>query len=261
MPDFSQTPSKSLSPAVLAAMASLLGELAGSEASLEFRRRQLCAGLAEQIEADGWIWTFGVVDQERKIPINAGLLYGGISDRQAMVMLNSMSDQANPSPLNREFVALLGKGKPFTVRRRDVVSDEVWYASENTKAYRLREGIDDLLYSLLPSKGGFSGMAFLRKVEREGFSARHRDMVAFALGSAWRLCSVESGEMLSVDAMALSPRLRSVLTLLLEGYLCKEIAECYSLSPHTVKGYIRDIYRHFSVHSQLTLIRHFRGKM
>ncbi len=56
------------------------------------------------------------------------------------------------------------------------------------------------------------------------------------------------------------PPRQSVLTLLLEGYLCAEIAECYSLSPHTVKGYIRDIYRHFSVHSQLALIRLFRSQ-
>ncbi len=174
--------------------------------------------------------------------------------------MNSISDTTHPSPINEPLIQRIALGKPFTVLRREVVSDEQWYASENVKAYQLRHGYDDLLGTVTPNPEGFCGILFFRLTGRDGFSPEHRDLVAFTVASARWLCSAEAPEVLIRRMGDISPRLRSVLTLLLEGYLCAEIAECYSLSPHTVKGYIRDIYRHFDVHSQLSLIRLFRSQ-
>ena len=56
-------------------------------------------------------------------------------------------------------------------------------------------------------------------------------------------------------ALELSPRLRVVLGLLVKGHSCDEVAELLTLSPHTIKGYMKQLYRHFDVSSQLQLIR------
>jgi DNA-binding CsgD family transcriptional regulator len=45
----------------------------------------------------------------------------------------------------------------------------------------------------------------------------------------------------------LSRRLRQTLELLLEGYSEREIARELGLSPHTVHGYCRDVFRRFGV--------------
>lgn len=56
----------------------------------------------------------------------------------------------------------------------------------------------------------------------------------------------------------LSPRLRIVLNLLLDGRTRKEMASSLSLSEHTIAQYQKAIYSHFGVNSQTTLLRRFQ---
>ncbi len=55
-------------------------------------------------------------------------------------------------------------------------------------------------------------------------------------------------------ARELSPRLRETLDCLLSGSSEKTIAQQLSLSPHTVHGYVKLIYRHFKVKSRAQLL-------
>jgi DNA-binding NarL/FixJ family response regulator len=55
-------------------------------------------------------------------------------------------------------------------------------------------------------------------------------------------------------AKELSPRLRETLDCLLSGSSEKSIAQQLSLSPHTVHGYVKLIYRHFKVKSRAQLL-------
>ena len=50
----------------------------------------------------------------------------------------------------------------------------------------------------------------------------------------------------------------AILRHLSEGLTDKQIAGRVHLSPHTVKDYMKAIYRHFGVSSQLELIHRFR---
>ena len=52
----------------------------------------------------------------------------------------------------------------------------------------------------------------------------------------------------------LSPRLRETLDCLLDGATEKQIAKKLELSPHTVHGYVKLIYRHFKVKSRAQLL-------
>src|SRR5438046_315197 len=55
-------------------------------------------------------------------------------------------------------------------------------------------------------------------------------------------------------AKELSPRLRETLECLLCGSSEKAIAKQLTLSPHTVHGYVKLIYRHFKVKSRAQLL-------
>jgi len=55
-------------------------------------------------------------------------------------------------------------------------------------------------------------------------------------------------------ARELSPRLRETLDCLLSGSSEKAIAQELKLSPHTVHGYVKLIYRHFKVKSRAQLL-------
>ena len=55
-------------------------------------------------------------------------------------------------------------------------------------------------------------------------------------------------------ARQLSPRLRETLQCLLDGSSEKSIAQELRLSPHTVHGYVKLIYRHFQVKSRAQLL-------
>src|SRR5439155_6256754 len=55
-------------------------------------------------------------------------------------------------------------------------------------------------------------------------------------------------------AKQLSPRLRETLQCLLDGNSEKSIAKRLTLSPHTVHGYVKLIYRHFRVKSRAQLL-------
>lgn len=56
----------------------------------------------------------------------------------------------------------------------------------------------------------------------------------------------------------LSPRLRTVFGLLLEGWTRKQMAEHLGLSVNTIAEYTKAVYRHFDVNGQKPLIRRFR---
>jgi DNA-binding NarL/FixJ family response regulator len=64
----------------------------------------------------------------------------------------------------------------------------------------------------------------------------------------------------SADAMALAPRARQTLELLLAGLGEKQIASKLGLSPNTVHHYVKSIHRHFGVSSRSELLARWVGK-
>ena len=58
-----------------------------------------------------------------------------------------------------------------------------------------------------------------------------------------------------IETEQLSPRLKSVLILMLEGEDRQHVADGLGLSVHTVNSYFKDLFRHFNVNSHLELIQ------
>ena len=57
------------------------------------------------------------------------------------------------------------------------------------------------------------------------------------------------------EKISISPRLYDVLQLIEKGYTSPEISNVLDLSEHTIKGYIKELFSRFNVHSRTELIQ------
>jgi DNA-binding CsgD family transcriptional regulator len=145
-------------------------------------------------------------------------------------------------PLHEPVQKLLHRS--FTRRRRDLVSDEIWYASPTTPVRR-QCNIDDQIYSRwkLPQSGWAHVITTMRAWGAEPFSVRDRLMVAMLHRELGRLWSqIDTGPLAT-----LPPRLRQTLDLIFSGYSEKEMAQTLNVSLHTIHDFSRRLYRHFGV--------------
>jgi DNA-binding CsgD family transcriptional regulator len=94
---------------------------------------------------------------------------------------------------------------------------------------------------------------------KKRYGARHRaivDLVHHEIGWIYR----SDLPLASPEAMALSPRQRDVLGLLLNGDGEKQIAGKLKLSHNTVHHHVKGIHRHFGVSSRSELLARWVGK-
>lgn len=237
----------------------LLGDIALLQGSLNSKRRRLLNGLSKLVEADGWIWTRAALDPERNCPIPIDYLYGGVDEQQVAALLDSFSDTSTADPCNEPLAELVAKGQHFVRTRQQLVKDVTWYENRYTQTYFLRHRIEHPMYVITPlGDAGYSAICLFRFQGHPPFSERQSRIAEIVTTEVRWLSGEGLSARQSQAAYRLTPRLRSVLALLLDGHSCSKIAELYHLSPHTIKGYIRDIYRHFDVSSQITLIQLFR---
>lgn len=223
--------------------------------------RRIGDGLARLIDADGWIWIRTRI-APGKAPANIDFIAGGAFDTAALAEYADWSLEVHGEPPEHPPVkALLTQGNHFTCTRPDVVPDAIWQ-SGRCRAHVQRFNFDAWMYSMVPlaEMGGdviFSGILMLRHPDRPDFDRRQSRIVHLV----FRECEVLHRDGLAVQQStaiaALTPRLHSVLTLLIDGQSIKQIAYHLQLSPHTVNGYVKQIYRHFDVQSRAELLRRF----
>lgn len=247
-----------LGEADVRAVVRLLGEVAILEGGATAKRQRLMAGLAELVGADGWLWTISRVDVERDTPMSVGLLHGGLTDRQVAAWAESSQEQITPLPEHRPLTELVVRGEHFTRTRAQIVPDSVWYVHPTVRAYRFDVGLDDFLYSIYPLEPGvISAIGLYRQSGREAFTARQRRLVHIVTSEVKWLHWAGLPEDRGRSVPKLSPRLRAVLVLMLEGHPRKTVASLLGISLHTVSGYVKALYKHFGVSSQAELMRRF----
>lgn len=240
------------------AIVRLLGDVAILNGDPTLKRRRLMEGLNHLVGADGWLWSMTCVDVEAKTPICVNLLHGGLSPEQIAGWVESSQEQVVPLPEHRPITELFIQGEHFTRTRDQVVPDEVWYNHPTVRAYRLNLGIDHFLYSIYPLDAStVSAIGLYRHVGRASFTPVQRRLTHIVLSEVKWLHEAGLPQDEGRSVPQLSPRLRTVLVLMLEGHDRKRIASLLGISPYTAAEYMRAVYRHFKVSSQLELIRRF----
>jgi DNA-binding CsgD family transcriptional regulator len=252
-------PGNALAEEDVRAVVRLLADVAVLEGDLADKKQALMQGLQELIDADGWLWSITHVEAGTRVPICTGLMHSGLTEDQLTGWLEA-SQSACPPPEDEACFELVQTGKHFTRTRQQLVSDADWYSHPAVIRHRLQRGIDHFLYSVYPLEDPdmFSAIGFFRSVGRPPFSERQSRIAHILLSEVEWLHYAELPGERGRKVPQLSPRQRVVLIMLVEAHDKDKIADLLHLSPHTVKDYMKAIYKHFGVSSQLELIHRFR---
>lgn len=237
----------------------LLG-CAGAEAEPVATRRLLFAGLADLIAADTWLWTLVRADRAQADGVLLGYQYGGpTSDGhlppapKALTLWSSKAGSTRGDGLSSD----LKRGRAFARAQRRSLGDHGWRHAVEREA-DLRDCADRLLAGVPAGASTWNAIAFDRRADRSPFDARTECIVRLVLDAAsWLQREPAKADGRVGDIDTLPPRPRSVLLLLLDGLQAKEVAQQLGLSPHTVRQYIKQIYRTLGVSSRGELFSHF----
>eukprot|EP00913_Durusdinium_trenchii_P005974 g5586.t1 len=243
------------------AIVRLLGEAAAMGSDVHAKKRRIMSGLAELVDADAWIWVVSRYAGPKDPPMCVSFAQDGFDDRGVGLIMEASQDTNNlppdSEPLIREIIE--SDGNHITRTRRDMVSDDGWYHSSHFKQYRKPLGVDEYVYSIFPLREGmFSAVGLHRKLGREPFDARQRRLAHIVVSEVKWLHHAGVPEDAGDSVPELSPRLRTVFGLLLEGWTRKQMAAHLGLSVNTIAEYTKAVYRHFEVNGQKPLIQRFR---
>jgi DNA-binding CsgD family transcriptional regulator len=137
--------------------------------------------------------------------------------------------------------------------RRQLVDDKVWYRSAHFQKYRRAAGLDDCIYSTFLGASGFQTFSLHRPLKEKRFTESEIVLVN-AVHTACRPY-LDDAELRIVAG--LSPRLRETLHQLLRGLTDKQVACELEVSPHTLHGYIKTLYRRLGVSSRFELLARY----
>jgi DNA-binding CsgD family transcriptional regulator len=131
----------------------------------------------------------------------------------------------------------------------ELVERAEWERSEFVNEYARPAHVAHWLGSMMVlAPGTTEGMALMRAAGDRPFTEEDSYVVALAREGLWRLFG---------RPIALAPRVQETLDVLLEGASDKEIAARLGLSPHTVRQYVKAIYRAYDVKGRAQLLARF----
>ena len=239
-------------------MVRLLGQVAGAAGEITEKRAMLMTGLCEIVAADAWIWMMVGRMEEGKLPTFSIVQSGGFSEQQYADFLSAQEHQ-DMGRLTAPFLAEYAEKETHLTRLRQQI-DSSTNAFKEADVYALWQKADvgPLMLSARPTANGeTSGIGIYRRFDRELFSARESRIAHILLSEVPWLHDELAGTGDSAQLQNLSPRLNTVLNLLLQGRGRKQMALEIGISVHTLNGYVKDLYQRFGVHSQAELIRRF----
>jgi DNA-binding CsgD family transcriptional regulator len=239
-------------------MVRLLGEIAVLKGGISEKKRYLMEGLCRIIDADAWAWALSCQREPDKPQVYVSLLKGGLSEERFVKLLEAVEHPEMVEVTGHFFQEVNERQEHLTRLRSQITPDlEKFNRSPAAEAWK-RADIGPVIMSLRPldAQSG-STIAIYRAFGRPEFSPREARIAHIVLTElAWlheRGWPEDRGRTVPV----LSRRQRLALNLLTSGEGSKQIAARMDVSVHTAQGYIKEIYRHFGVHSQAQLMNRF----
>ena len=231
------------------AMVRLLGEVIAAPGDPCERRRLLMDGLCKLVGATSWIWCLAEFDAANP-PWFLGFEHSGVDEKRFAGYIEALSRPVAQSETRPPYTELMDDGPHLTLKLLDQAATDG----------DLRSGVDigPLLISQRPvDGGGTSGLAIYRESGATHFTDREERIARIILNEIPWLDFQALPDETSPAVTRLYPRHRSVLNLLGEGWNRKKIALHLGISENTVHGYVKEIFRHFGVHSQSELLARF----
>ena len=239
------------------AMVRILGEVAASDGSVQFKRNLLMNGLCQLVDVDSWYWCMLGRVEPGKQPSFAVNLKGGFSEEQFADYLKAQ-EHPDMKNLNAPFLSELEKEKSHVTRLRQQIDVEGNFPKSDVYEMWRKADLAPLILSFRPISGGqISGIALFRRFDRKLFTERDSKIVHILLSEVPWLHDGAWPGLQREKTYELPPRLNTLLNLLLEGSSRKQIAAQMGITVNTLSGYVKDLYERFQVHSQTELIRRF----
>jgi DNA-binding CsgD family transcriptional regulator len=203
----------------------LLGEAVSPDDSIQNKRESLVGALCEWLGGDAWIWMLADIRVDNEMEVIDSLHRG--FDGTTGTILPGKVALANP-------------------RRNPGIPSCVLLRHDGGSNHTIFQG-------RLRSDGHHASVGIFRKAERKGFTRRELRLGRIILDEVRWLYEEENP--VTGSSYGLPPRQKTVMDLLLQGWDRKRIAEHLKISPNTLAGHIKEIYRRLGVRSLAALVR------
>jgi DNA-binding CsgD family transcriptional regulator len=238
-------------------MVRLVGEVAALPGGHTEKKRYLMEGLCKLVDADAWIWGLSCQRDPDKPQVYVSILRGGITEEQFARFLQAVEHPQMIDFASRFFIELK-EGQTHLTRLRTQIADEARFVGSDAQAAWKLANLGPTILSMRPiDPQSSSAIGLYRHFDRPHFTARESRIAHIILTEVPWLHLQGWPEDRGVSVPTLSKRQRLALNLLILGQSHKQIASHMSISPNTLQGYIKDIYRHFGVNSQAELMNRF----
>jgi DNA-binding CsgD family transcriptional regulator len=238
------------------AMVRLLGDVIAAPGDINAKRRLLMDGLCQLIGATAWVWGMAEFDPE-KPPAFIGLVHSGFDEERFASYIEAINHPAMEAVARPSSLELKQRGVHLTRTLRQLDPRSMM---ENSLAGPLwkKANIGSLMISQRPMEGGgISALAVYRDLCDIQFNEREAKIAHIVMSEVPWLHFTAFPDQASQDITRLYPRHRTVLNLLGDGWPRKKIAAHLGISENTVHGYVKEIFKHFGVHSQSELLSRF----
>lgn len=254
----SPDPDAPLAETDVRAIVRLLGEVVASQRDFSGVKRQLVEGICALVKADAWTWSLGCAAQPGEQPIYLGLAHGGFDEARyaRLILAAGHPDMAWTS---QKLLAEMRDRAGHVTRMRQQIVEEAAFGGSGVNTHLRDADIGPFIFSLRPiDDRAVSTISLFRRKDDPPFSERESRIAHILLSELPWLHEQGWPADRGSTVPRLSPRLRLVLNLLLDGRTRKEIAASLSLSEYTIAQYQRAVYGHFGVNSHATLLRRFQ---
>lgn len=238
----------------------LLGEVAVFESDHSGKKRFLMDGLSDLIGASAWVWALMCQPGDGRPQVYVNLLHGGFDEERFARFLEAIEHPDMSRVAQSFFEELNRRGSQITRTRQQIIPDDRFLRTTASSVWEAAD-IGAVIMSTYPlpdsSETSGSSTALYRRHGMPEFSERDRRIAHILLSEVSWLHEMGWPEDRGATVPKLYARQRIVLNLLLEGLDRKSIARHLGISVNTVSGYCKEVYRHFNVNSQATLMARF----
>jgi DNA-binding CsgD family transcriptional regulator len=143
--------------------------------------------------------------------------------------------------------------------REELAGNRQWYRSVFFNEYVRKAHINEALLATHGCAGGPShGLVLHRALGEKPFAPRQQRLLRLFFGEHLRLLGTKLARYDAPSVLALPPRLREVLTYLMQGASEKEIALELGISRHTVHYHVKQLHERFGANSRAELLARCR---
>ncbi len=239
------------------AVVNLLGEVCAPPDDHVGKKRRLLDGICRLIKADAWVWGLFVELTPGEFPSYVLHLHGGFDEAQLADYFLAL-EHPESARFTAPMAQLLQEKRCHITRfRQQFGFENEFLNSENHRIWQ-KAGIEPGILSCRPVDATtLSTVGIYRRPNKPSFTPRDSRIAHILLSEVPWLH--EEGWSADRDSTipSLSRRCCTVMNLLVHGRARQEIASQLGISQHTVDGYVKEVFRHFRVHSQPELIARF----